>query len=169
MMPRVGAVPVTMFQERVRFGTFFYIGAILGLGAVMIETGLSVAIGNAVLGLFRLESGADAANFAVLSLISTFAGLITTNPSQPALLAPLAGHFAEAAGWPLKTALMTLAVGFATVILPYQVPPVVVGLQVAQLSVQTAIRVTVPLAAVSIVTLIPLQYLWWRLIGYFGS
>ncbi len=169
MMPRVGAVPVTMFQERVRFGTFFYIGGILGLGAVMIETGLSVAIGNAVLGLFRLEPGADAVNFAVLSLISTFAGLITTNPSQPALMAPLAGHFAEAAGWPLKTALMTLAVGFSTVILPYQVPPVVVGLQVAQLSVQTAIRVTVPLAVISMVTLIPLQYLWWQLIGYFGN
>ncbi len=169
LMPRIGAVPVTMFQERVRFGTFFYIGAILGLGAVMIETGLSVAIGNAVLSLFRLEPGEDAANFAVLSLISTFAGLITTNPSQPALLAPLAGHFAEAADWPLKTALMTLAVGFSTVILPYQVPPVVVGLQVAQLSVQTAMRVTVPLAAISVITLIPLQYFWWKLIGYFGE
>lgn len=169
MLPRVGAVPVAMFQDRVRFGTFFYIGGILGLGAVMIETGLSVAIGNAVLGLFRFEPGADAANFAVLSLLSTFAGLITTNPSQPALLAPLAGHFAEATGWPLKTALMTSAIGFSTVILPYQVPPVVVGLQLAQLSVQTAMRVTVPLAAISIVVLIPLSYAWWRLIGYFGN
>jgi anion transporter len=169
MMPRIGAVPVTIFQERVRFGTFFYIGGILGLGAVMIETGLSVAIGNAVLGLFRFEPGADVTNFAILSLLSTFAGLITTNPSQPALLAPLAGHFAEATGWPLKTALMTSAIGFSTVILPYQVPPVVVGLQVAHLSVQTAIRVTVPLAAISIIGLIPLNYVWWRLIGYFGN
>lgn len=169
MMPRIGAVPVTIFQERVRFGTFFYIGGILGLGAVMIETGLSVAIGNAVLGLFRFEPGADASNFAILSLLSTFAGLITTNPSQPALLAPLAGHFAEATGWPLKTALMTSAIGFSTVILPYQVPPVVVGLQVAQLSVQTAIRVTVPLAAISIIGLIPLNYFWWHLIGYFAK
>jgi anion transporter len=169
MLPRVGAVPVSIFQERVRFGTFFYIGGILGLGAVMIETGLSVAIGNAVLGLFRFEHGADVTNFAILSLLSTFAGLITTNPSQPALLAPLAGHFAEATGWSLKTALMTSAIGFSTVILPYQVPPVVVGLQVAHLSVQTAIRVTVPLAAISIIGLIPLNYVWWRLIGYFGN
>lgn len=169
MLPRVGAVPVTMFQERVRFGTFFYIGGILGLGAMMIETGLSVAIGNAALGLFQFEPGANAANFAVLSLLSTFAGLITTNPSQPALLAPLAGHFAEATGWPLKTALMTSAIGFSTVILPYQVPPVVVGLQLAQLSVQTAMRVTVPLAAISIIGLIPLNYVWWWLIGYFGK
>lgn len=168
LLPRVGAVPVTLFQERVRFGTFFYIGGILGLGAVMLETGLSAAIGDAVLGLFQLTPGADAANYAVLSLLSTFAGLITTNPSQPALMAPLAGHFAEAAGWPLKTALMTLAVGFSTVILPYQVPPVVVGLQVGRLSVQTAMRITIPMAAVSIVALIPLNYVWWRLTGFIG-
>lgn len=168
MLPRVGAVPVSLFQERVRFGTFFYIGAILGLGAVMLESGLSAAIGEALLQVIKLEDGADAVNFGVLSLLATGAGLITTNPSQPALLAPLAGHFAEAAGWPLKAALMTMAVGFSTLILPYQVPPVVVGLQVANLPVRTALRLTVPLALISIITLIPLNYLWWRLIGYFG-
>lgn len=169
LLPRIGAVPVTLFQERVRFGTFFYIGAILGLGAVMLETGLSTAIGTALLGVIVLERGADAANFGILSLLATGAGLITTNPSQPALLSPLAGHFAEATGWPLKAALMTMAVGFSTLILPYQVPPVVVGLQVANMSVRTALRLTVPLALISIVTLIPLNYLWWRIIGYFGN
>lgn len=169
MLPRVGAVPVTVFQDRVRFGTFFYIAAILGLGAVMLETGLSVAIGDAVLGVIRLERGADAANFAVLGLLSTFAGLITTNPSQPALLAPLAGHFAEATGWSIKASLMIMAVGFSNVILPYQVPPVVVGLQVARLPVAAAVPLTLALSLVSIIVLIPLNYLWWRLIGFFGG
>jgi di/tricarboxylate transporter len=169
LLPRVGVMPASMFQDRVRFGTFFYIGAILGLGAVMLETGLSTAIGNALLTVIRLEQGADAKNFAVLSLLATAAGLVTTNPSQPALLAPLAGYFAEATGWPLQAALMTMAVGFSTLVMPYQVPPVVVGMQVANLSLRTALRLTVPLAAISIVTLIPLNYLWWRVIGYFGN
>lgn len=169
LLPRVGVMPASMFQDRVKFGTFFYIGAILGLGAVMLETGLSTAIGNALLTVIRLEQGADAMNFTVLSLLATAAGLVTTNPSQPALLAPLAGHFAEAAGWPLQAALMTMAVGFSTLVMPYQVPPVVVGMQVANLSLRTALRLTVPLAAISIITLIPLNYLWWRIIGYFGN
>lgn len=168
MLPRVGAVPMTLFQERVRFGAFFYIGAILGLGAVMLETGLSDAIGRALMGVIHLEAGRDAANFGILSLLATAAGLITTNPSQPALLAPLADTFAQATGWPLKTALMTMAVGFSTLILPYQVPPVLVGVQVANLSLATTLRVTVPLAAASILFLLPAQYLWWRVIGYFG-
>ncbi|MGA0032238.1 MAG: SLC13 family permease [Burkholderiales bacterium] len=169
MMPRIGAVPGGMFQERVRFGAFFYVGAILGLGSVMLDSGVSTAIGQALLSVIVLERGADATNFGILSLIATFAGLITTNPSQPALLAPLAGHIAEATGWPIKTALMTIAIGFSTLILPYQVPPVVVGLQVAHLSVRTALGITAVLALISIVALIPLSYLWWRVIGYIGS
>jgi len=52
--------------------------------------------------------------------------------------------------------------------LPYQVPPVVVGLHAAGLSLRDALRVTIPLAAVSLLVLVPLDYLWWALIGYFG-
>ena len=44
-----------------------------------------------------------------LTLLASVAGLLTTNPVQPALLAPLAGQFAEAPGWPSKAALMTIA------------------------------------------------------------
>jgi anion transporter len=168
MLPRIGAVPATIFQERVKFGTFFYIGGVLGLGAVMLDTGLSKAIGDALLGVVSLERDADAVNFGTLSLLSTVAAMIVTNPAQPALMSPLAGHFAEAAGWPLKAALMTMAVGFSTLLLPYQAPPVVVGMQMAGLKLRDALRLTVPLALISVVVLIPLHYLWWRVIGYFG-
>ncbi|MCW5605343.1 MAG: anion permease, partial [Burkholderiales bacterium] len=160
MLPRVGVVPATMFQERIKFGSFFYIAAVLGLGAVMFDAGLSKVIGDALLGVVRLESGADAANFIILSVLSTVVSMIVTNPAQPALLSPLAGDFAQAAGWPLQAALMTMAVGFSTLLLPYQAPPVVVGMQMASLRLRDALRLTVPLALISIFVLIPLHYLW---------
>lgn len=169
MLPRVGAVPATIFQERIKFGTFFYIGGVLGLGAVMLDTGLSKAIGDALLAVIRLEQGADAENFITLSVLSTVASMIVTNPAQPALMSPLAGDFAQATGWPLQAALMTMAVGFSTLLLPYQAPPVVVGMQMAGLRLRDALRLTVPLALISIFALIPLHYLWWRVIGYFGN
>ena len=127
MLPRIGAVPVTLFQERIKFGSFFYIGAVLGLGAVMLDSGFSKAFGDVLLSVIRLEQGADAANFITLSVMSTFASMIVTNPAQPALLSPLAGAIADASGWPIQTALMTFAVGFSTLLLPYQAPPMVVG------------------------------------------
>jgi hypothetical protein len=39
---------------------------------------------------------------------------------------------------------------------------------VAAVSVRTAVRLTLPLAALGILVFLPLDYLWWRLIGYFG-
>lgn len=168
MMPKIGVIPLNVFNERVRYGPFFYIGSVLGMGAVMSETGLSNAIGAALADALELKRGEDARNFAVMTLVSTFTGVFTTNPGQPALLAPLAGHVAEAAGWPIKAALMTMAVGFTTMILPHQVPPVVVGLQVAGIPLRETLRYGVPVALVSLFVLLPLDYLWWRLIGYFG-
>jgi anion transporter len=168
LMPGIGVMPVTTFTERVDFGPFFYIAAILGLGAMMVETGLSRALGEALQAGLQLGRGEDAANFALLVVLSTLTGAIVTNVAQPALLAPLAGYFAEAAGWPLKAALMTIALGFTTLILPFQVPPVLVGVHVAGLKLRTVLRLTVPLAVLSLLVLLPLNYFWWRLIGYFG-
>jgi len=167
MMPGVGVIPMTAFNERVRYGPFFYVGAILGLGAVMNETGLAAAVGLALANALDMSRGEDFRNFVLMSVLATFAGVFTTNPSQPALLAPLAAHVAEAAGWPIQAALMTLAVGFSTMILPHQVPPVVVGLHVASIPFRVAMRYTLPIAGVSLFILLPIDYLWWRLIGYF--
>jgi hypothetical protein len=53
-------------------------------------------------------------------------------------------------------------------LLPHQVPPVVVGMQATRLRMGAVLRLGVPLALVSILALLPLQYYWWRLIGAFG-
>lgn len=167
LLPRVGVMPVSAFNE-IRLGPVFYVGATLGLGLMIQKSGLSEALGKLMHGVLPLATGADFLNFMTLSLLATIAGFFTTNPAQPAVLAPLAMQFVQATGWPITTVLMTSAVGFSTMILPHQVPPVVVGMQVAQLGLATILRLSVPLAVFSIGVLLPLDYLWWRCIGYFG-
>lgn len=167
LMPRIGVMPAARFQS-VKLAPFFYIAAILGLGALMVETGLSRALGDALQSGLPLARGQDATNFAILTVLATAAGALVTNPAQPALLAPLASHFAEATGWPLKAALMTIVLGFTTAIFPYQVPPLVVGAQIAGLRLGRVLRITVPLAIVSLLALLPINFFWWRAIGYFG-
>ena len=44
-----------------------------------------------------------------------------------------------------------------------------VGAQVAGLRLRRVLRITVPLALVSLLLLLPINYLWWRAIGYFGN
>jgi di/tricarboxylate transporter len=167
LLPRIGMLSARSFDD-VRFGSFFYVGAAIGIGAVANESGLGALLGRALQGSLNLQPGADFTNFMVLSLFATGVGLITTNPAQPAVVAPFAAAFAEAAGWPLNAALMTMAVGFTVMVLPYQVPPAIVGIRVAGLSMRTVMRLVLPLAFVSVAILLPLDYLWWRIIGYFG-
>lgn len=166
LLPRVGMLGAEAFNN-VRYGSFFYIGAAIGLGAVADASGLGRLLGHTLQSSLDIQPGADFTNFMLLSLFATGVGLITTNPAQPAVVAPLSAQFAEAAGWPLHAALMTSAVGFTLMILPYQVPPVVVGMQAAQISLRTMMRFALPLLALSL-SMLPLEYLWWRLIGYFG-
>jgi anion transporter len=167
LLPRVGVMPVAAFHE-VRLGPYFYVGATLGLGLMMQTTGLSEGLGTLLHGVLPLAPGADFSNFVVLSVLATVTGLFTTNPAQPAVLAPLAESFAQVTGWPLKSALMVISMGFTTFLLPYQVPPVMVGLQVGALRMRSMLRLSLPLAAFGLLVILPLQYLWWRVIGYFG-
>ena len=167
LMPGVGMLPPTSFND-VRLGSFFYVGAAIGLGALANASGLGALLGAVMQHTLHIEAGADFTNFMSLSLVAMLVGMITTNPAQPAVMAPLAAQFAEATGWPLNSALMTLAVGFTVLVLPYQVPPVVIGIRLAGVSMLAVLRLVLPLALISIVVLLPLEYLWWRIIGYFG-
>ncbi|MEQ1774249.1 MAG: SLC13 family permease, partial [Burkholderiales bacterium] len=167
LMPKIGVVPHDIFPERVRLGSFFYVGAVLGFGAVMQDSGVGKAVGGAMLGMLNVQPGNDMVNFFKLALFGTFTGLLTTNPAQPALLAPLAAQMAEAAGWRIEAALMIAVVGFSTMILPYQAPPVMVGVQVAGIPLRSTLRLTVPLTLICIFVLLPIDYLWWWWLGYF--
>ncbi|MCC7284543.1 MAG: anion permease [Burkholderiaceae bacterium] len=167
LLPGVGVMPAAAFHE-VRLGAYFYVGATLGLGLVIQKSGLSDGLGFLLQGSLPLAPGNDFANFTALSVLATFAGLLTTNPAQPAVLAPLAAYFAEATGWPLKSAVMVIAVGFSSFLAPYQVPPAMVGLQVGALRMAPMLKLVLPLAAVGLLVMVPLQYFWWRAIGYFG-
>jgi hypothetical protein len=64
---------------------------------------------------------------------------------------------------------MTIVLGFTTAIFPFQVPPMLVGAQVAGLRLARVLRITVPVALVSLLVLLPINYFWWRAIGYFGK
>jgi len=83
MMPRIGVIPMSAFNEKVRYGPFFYVASILGLGGVMTETGLTTAIGDMFINALDVSKGADAFNFAILVAMSTLTGVITpTLPSR---------------------------------------------------------------------------------------
>jgi di/tricarboxylate transporter len=167
LLPRFGLIDIHTFNERVKLGPFFYIGAVLGVGAVINAAQLSTTLFAGLPALIGLAPGADFLNFHLMSLLSTGTAMFATSPGQPALLGPLAGELAAATGWSVKTVLLTFATGFSTILLPYQVPPVIVGLYAAGIAPGHAARVFLIQAALTVVLLWPLNYVWWWLLGYF--
>lgn len=166
LVPAVGLVTPQRFAERANLTALIYVAGFLGVGAVIADSGLGERLSRALLDLAHLAPGDMSLNLAKLTAIGAALGFVTTLSGFPAVLTPLAGEFSNASGIPLLTVLMTQVVVFSTVFLPYQSPPMMIGMQLGGASLRDGARLCLPLAALSVLVLIPLDYLWWRLLGY---
>lgn len=165
MAPGIGLVSAEAFRQAVDFRTLMIVAGALGLGTVVSAAGLGTALAPRVIAALPLAPGQDLLNFLSLAGLAAITALLTTQPGVPAVLTPLAPDLALAAGLSPETAVMVQVVGFSTVFLPYQVAPLIVAMGLAQEPLRALVRVLVPLAALTILVLWPLDFLWWRLIG----
>ena len=61
---------------------------------------------------------------------------------------------------------MTQVLGFSTIIFTYQSVPLMMAMPLAGIPMGHAARLCLILAALTIVILFPLDYLWWRWLGW---
>jgi di/tricarboxylate transporter len=167
LFPPLGLVPPEAFGREINFASFFYVAGILGLGSLVATSGLGDLLAGGLLALAPLSPGTPVVDFFALVVIGVVVGLFATQPGIPAVLSPLAGGIAQATGLPLTTVLMTQVPALSAMPFPYQSPPVVVGLQLGRVGLGPATRVCLVQAAITLVVLLPLQALWWHLIGAF--
>jgi len=165
LLPRIGFVTHEEFGGQVNFRTCIYIAAILGMAATVTRSGLGDLLGRALASVAPLDPAAPFRSFAALVGISTLLNFVVTSNGVPALFTPLAGTLAAACGFKLMTVLMLQVIGFSTTILPYQAAPIVVALQLGGVSAGPATRLSLLLAAITFLVLVPLDYLWFRALG----
>ena len=166
LLPRVGLVSPEAFRSAIDFGTLLLVAGVLGLGAVVSASGLGERLAELVTSVLPLAPGRDFANFLSLSALATLTALISTMPGVPAVLTPLAPDLAAATGFSVEAVLMTQVIGFSTVNFPYQVAPLIVAMGLAGEPVRALLRVTLALALLTFVLLVPLDFLWWKLLGW---
>ena len=166
MLPGIGVVAPKQFNSSVDFGMVLFVAAALALGAVVNTSGLGALLGGKLQAALPLAPEADFTNFMSLSGMAGLMGLVTTNPGVPTVLTPMAPDLAAATEFSLEAVLMTQVVGFATVIFPYQVGPLVLAMQLSGEKLGHVLRVTIPLGLITFLVLMPLDWLWWRLLGW---
>lgn len=165
VLPGVGVLAPADLQRKVNLRPVFYVAAILGVGAVIAETGAGADVVRALAERGWLAPDRDLANTLVLASAALATGAVATMPGIAAVLVPLAGDVAAVTGLGLEAIFRAYVLGYATAFLPYQLPPVIVGLGLAQVPIAAAARATLVTAALSIPLTWPLALLWWRLIG----
>ncbi|WP_454872097.1 SLC13 family permease [Paraburkholderia xenovorans] len=165
LLPQTGIVPAKDFSEQVHVTPLVYVAGFLGLGALISESGLGDWAAGLILRWVHMMPGHTLANVIWLELIGACMGLLTTLPGLPAVLTPVAGQFAHASGLPLYTVLMLQVPVYSTVFLPYQSPPMMIAMHMGGVSLLDGTKLCVPLALITVIALLPLDWMWWTLLG----
>lgn len=166
LLPRIGVLPAKTLQS-LNPEPVFHVAGIIGLGALAAHAELGRRLAEAALTAAGLTPGHALINFAVLGTLSTLLGLVTTLPGVPAVLTPLTAQLADVTGLTPLAVLFSQVVGFSTLILPYQSPPLVAAVQTDAVRRRDMAGLTLITAAASIVLLWPLHLLWLSVLGVF--
>lgn len=168
LFPAIGVMPTATLVQRVNFGPWLFVAGVIGMGAVVTHSGLGAMLGRLLFPIIGLAPGDDLGNFVSVILLGMTLGIVSGMPGLPAIMTPLAEIIRESTGWPLMTVLMAQVPSWTMVLFPYQVPPMVLAIALSGIRMSQATRLLVVFTVFAWVVLVPLQYLWWRVLGSFG-
>ncbi|WP_166932779.1 SLC13 family permease [Candidatus Pantoea communis] len=166
LLPRIGFLSGDDFASGVNFRTCIYIAGILGVATVVVDSGLGRLIANLLLSVLPLQDHASFGNFAVLNSLVSLLNFVLTANGVPAMVTPIAQELATASGFSLMSVVMMQVFAYATPLLPYQASPVVVAMGLGNVPAKAGLQLCVLVFIFSVLLLLPLDYLWFRLLGY---
>lgn len=166
LLPRVGFLSGDDFATGVNFRTCIYIAGILGVATVVVDSGLGRLIANALLSVLPLQDHSSFGNFAVLNALVSLLNFVLTANGVPAMVTPMAQELASASGFSLLSVIMLQVFAYATPLLPYQASPVVVAMGLGNVPAKAGLKLCVLVFIFSVLLLLPLDYGWFRLLGY---
>lgn len=158
--------PEDTLRHRLDLRPFFNTAGIVGFGAVISHTGLGNQIATVALQVLPLAGSPISSQFAMLVGLALMIGILTNQPGVPTILVPIATSLAEQSDLPLATVMMTQVIGFATIVFPYQGPPLLVGARLGGIPLQTVAYLCLGLAALTCLVIIPIDFWWWTVLGW---
>jgi di/tricarboxylate transporter len=163
--PGIGIVSPNVMTNEINYSSWFFVAGVIGVGAIASQTGLGTAFGTLVLDTIPLTPDGGLITFYELFAIGSAVTLVTTSPAAPPIMTAFADVIAEATHWPLKSVLLAQVPTWMVYPLPHQAPPVAIAMALGGVPISAGVRLLVPYCIVAALVLLPLQYLWGRLLG----
>ncbi len=167
MMPFMGIVDIKQIPFNTTFPMLLYIGAVLSIGGVMAQSGGGEAVSRLIVENLPLGQASDLQRLAMLMLAAILTSLVTTMPVAPAVTAPFFGDIAASTGWTVEAVGMSQVLGYATPLLPYQLPPLMMAIAMTGIAMRDATRVLIALALVTSPITLVAATVWWRILGWY--
>jgi di/tricarboxylate transporter len=167
LMPFMKILDIKAMPFDTAFLMLLYLAAVLAIGGVMRESGAGELLSR---GLVENLPLAESGNFLRLTLLAGVAmvtGVATTMPVAPAMTAPFFGDIAAITGWSVEAVGMSQVLGYATPLLPYQLPPLMLAIAMTGIAMYDATRVLLILAVVTTPFVLPAAHLWWQVLGWY--
>lgn len=141
------------------FASLLLVASIISLGNIVSNNSYIKEILTNAINLFE-PSNYELLNQMSISLFMAISGIVITQPSIPAIFTPMAEQISQISNFSLNEVIMMEVSAFSTIFLPFQSPPLIIGLALANIKQTKAIKFLLILAFISIVFLFPLQYFW---------
>ena len=166
LLPRLGLVEARDFAERVNYGMLFFLAGILCLAGLFAHSGLADALGRWFIEVASLAPGEPARSYGAVTMTGFLVSILAVASVVIAVMTPLAGSISEATGLPVLVVQMMMIPALTAKFLPYQVPQIMLGMQIGKIPLSTGTRFMATHGVIALFVMIPLNYLWWRIIGY---
>ncbi len=165
LWPGFGVLPAQAMKTDIDLSIAFFIAAVFCISAVVTHSGLGGVLADLVVPTLHLGEGNGLRDLFALTAFSSVLSHLTTAPAAGVVLAPLAGPMADATGWSVETIAMVQNIGFSTTALPYQSPPLLIAIAMAQIPVWALTRICLLTTLFATLIGVPLTWAWWVWLG----
>lgn len=167
MAPKIGVIAPSSVTK-LNFGPWLFVAGAISLGATVQNSGLGLALWDKVPVDASLENLPDFVQYFILVLVNMVLGVFATLPASPSIFTPLAASIAETIGWQTDGVILSQIPSFVIFPFPYQAPPILVGLTMLAIPMRDAMGLFLRVYLAGLLILVPLHYIWGRILGYFG-
>lgn len=165
LIPGIGVLhPREAFNPR-RLLIITWVGTVLSLAAVMTESGASTLVSATLARLAGTDGQSPLYGYFAMAYLSSLLATLSTFGGAIPTMAAVASEISAATNLSLDTAVLAIAAGMSALFFPYIAAPIVVGLAMGQVSQRAALPFMVTTALLTCVLIIPLNAVWWWVIG----